>query len=77
MCSTRAVEGLMHVITFGYGYDKWLCDGVLFELHTGLSGVFARGGRTEKRVRVPCGMARLALCGSGAFGGSVWSEVTN
>ena len=77
MCSTRAVEGLMHVITFGYGYDKWLCDGVLFELHTGLSGVFARGGRTEKRERVPRGITRLALCDSGAFGRFVWSVVTS
>ena len=59
----------MHVITFGYGYDKWLCDGVLFELHTGLSGVFAPAEdalRRESACRVewlgyPCvALARLA-----------------
>ena len=58
-------------------YDGWLCDVLLFELRMSLSGVFARGGRTKQREFVPRGMARLALCGSGAFGGSVWSEVTN
>ena len=65
------------MITLEYGYSKWLCDGVRLQLRMGLSGVFARGGRTEKRERVPRGIAWLALCGSGAFGGSVWSEVTN
>ena len=60
-----------------FAYDGWLCGVVLFELRTGLSGVFARGGRTEKRERVPRGTARLALCGSSAFGGSVWSVVTS
>ena len=59
------------------GYDRWLCDVLLFELRMSLSGVFARGGRTKQREFVPRGMAPLALCGSGAFGGSVWSEVTN
>ena len=58
-------------------YDGWLCGVVLLELRTGLSGVSARGGRTEKRERVPRGIAWLALCGSGAFGGSVWSVVTS
>ena len=77
MCSTRAFDGLMHMIIFEADYDKWLCVVVLFELDTGLSGVFARGGRTEKRERVPRGMARLASCDSGAFGGSVWSVVTS
>ena len=60
-----------------YGYDQWLCDVVLFELRTGLSGVSARGGRAEKRERVPRGMARLASYDSGAFGRSVWSVVTS
>ena len=60
-----------------YGYVEWLCDVLLFELRTGLSGVFARGGRTEKRERVPRGIARLALCDSGAFGRFVWSVVTS
>ena len=65
------------MITLEYGYSKWLCDGFLFELHTSLSGVFARGDRTEKRERVPRGMTVLASCDSGAFGGSVWSVVTS
>ena len=56
-------------------YDGWLCGAFLFELHTGLSGVFARGGRTKQREFVPRGMARLASCDSGAFGASVWSVV--
>ena len=49
MCSTRAVDGLIHMIIFETDYDKWLCVVVLFELDTGLSGVFARGVRTEER----------------------------
>ena len=62
----------MCMMILEYGYDRWLCVVVLFELDTGLSGVFARGVRTEERERVPRGMARLASCDSGAFGGSVW-----
>ena len=77
MCSTPAVQGLVCLMVLEYGYDQWLCDVVLFELHTGLSGVFARGGRTEKRERVPRGITRLALCDSGAFGRFVWSVVTS
>ena len=77
MCSTPVVGSLVCVMFLESAYNGWLCGVLLFELHTGLSGVFARGGRTEKRERVPRGIARLALCGSGAFGGSVWSEVTN
>ena len=65
------------MMILGSAYVEWLCDVLLFELRTGLSGVFARGGRTKQREFVPRGMAPLALCGSGAFGGSVWSEVTN
>ena len=57
-------------------YDGWLCDVLLFELHTGLSGVLARGGRTEKRECVPGGITRPAWCDSGAFGRFVWSVVT-
>ena len=60
-----------------YAYDKWLCDILLFELHTSLSGVFVRGGRNEKRERVPRGMTRIALCDSGAVGASVWSVATS
>ena len=53
------------------GYERWLCDVVLFELHTGLSGVFARGGRTEKRERVARESARSDWNDSGALGVSV------
>ena len=60
------------MIVFESAYDWWLCGVVLFELRTGLSGVFARGVRTEERERVPRGMARLASCESGAVGGSAW-----
>ena len=60
-----------------FAYDGWLFGVVLFELRMSLSGVFARGGRTEKRERVPRGMARLASYDSGAFGRSVWSVVTS
>ena len=75
MCSTPAVGGLVCVMFLEVAYDGWLCGVVLFELRTGLSGVSARGGRTEKRERVPRGMARLASCDSGAFSRSVWSVV--
>ena len=46
MCSTRAVEGIKHMMFVEADYLKWLCDVVLFELRMGLSGVFVRGGRT-------------------------------
>ena len=77
MCSTRTVEGIMHMMFVEPDYDRWLCNVVLFELHMGLSGVFARGDCSVERERMPRGTARLALCGSGAFGGSVWSVVTS
>ena len=60
------------MIIFEAAYDEWLCGVVLFELHTSLSGVFVRGGRNEKRERVPRGMTRIAMCDSGAVGASVW-----
>ena len=77
--SSPAVTGLVCAMFLEAGYDKWLCDVLLFELHTSLSGVFVRGGRSEKQGRVPCGMTRIALCdsGSGAVGASVWSVVTS
>ena len=49
------------------GYERWLCDVVLFELHTGLSGVFARGGCCEERERVARESARSAENDSGAL----------
>ena len=52
-------------------YDGWLYGVLLFELHTGLSGVFARGGRTEKRERVARESARSDWNDSGALGVSV------
>ena len=58
-------------------YDRWLCDVVLFELRMGLSGLFARGDRTVELECVPREIVRLVCCGSGAFGGSVWSVVTS
>ena len=45
---------------------------LLFELRMRLSGLLARGGRTEDRERVTCRLARWAWSGSGAVGGSVW-----
>jgi hypothetical protein len=48
-----------------------------FELHMGLSGVYARGGRSVERERMPRGTARLAFCDSGTVDGSVWSVVTS
>ena len=65
MCSTRAVDGLIHMITFETDYDKWLCVVVLLELDAGLSGVFVRGGRTEDRERAPRSMTQPALAGLG------------
>ena len=47
------------------GYDKWLCDLLLFELRMSLSRVFVRGGRTEDRERAPRGMTQPALAGLG------------
>ena len=67
----------MHIMFMEACYHKWLCDIVLFELRMGLSGVFVCGGRTEKRGRVPREMTQPAVCGSSAFGGSVWSVVTS
>ena len=77
MCSIRAVEGIMHMMFVEPDYDQWLCDVVLFELHMGLSGVYARGGRSVERERMPRGTARLAFCDSGTVDGSVWSVVTS
>ena len=53
------------MIFLEYGYDSWLCGALLFELHTSLSGVFVRGGRTEDRERAPRGMTQPALTGLG------------
>ena len=59
------------------GYNWWLCDILLFELHMGLSGDLVCGGRTEKRGRVPRGMTHPAVCDSGAVGGPVPLTVTS
>ena len=53
------------MIIFEAAYDEWLCGVVLFELHTSLSGVFVRGGRTEDRERAPRVMTQPALAGLG------------
>ena len=53
------------MIIFEAAYDEWLCGVVIFELHTSLSGVFVRGGRTEDRERAPRGMTQPALAGLG------------
>ena len=55
-------------------YDRWLCEGLLFELHTVLSGVFRRRGRAEERERVARESARSAGSDSGALGVSVWYD---
>ena len=67
MRSTPAVGGLVHMMVLAAGYDRWLCDVLLFELHTGLSGVFARGGCCEERERVARESARSAENDSGAL----------
>ena len=77
MCSTRTVEGIMHMMFVEPDYDRWLCNVVLFELHMGLGGVFARGDCSVERERMPRGMARLALCGSGTVVGPVPLTVTS
>ena len=77
MCSTPAVQGLVCLMVLEYDYVEWLCDVLLFELRTALSGVFVRGGRAEERKRVPREIAWPASCDSGAFGRSVWSVVTS
>ena len=59
------------MILFKAAYDWWLHGVVLFELDTGLSGVFARGVRTEERERVPRGITEQASCDFGAVSGSV------
>ena len=53
------------MIIFESAYDWWLCGVVLFELDTSLSGVFARGVRTEERERAPRCMTQPALAGLG------------
>ena len=55
------------MITLEYGYSKWLCDGVRLQLHTGLSGVFAREGCCEERECVARDSARSAESDSGAL----------
>ena len=45
---------------------------LLFELRMSLSGLLARGDRTEDRERVTCRSALSVWSGSGAVGGSVW-----
>ena len=75
MRSSPTVTGLVCAMFLEACYDKWLCGVLLFELHTSLSGLFVRGRRTEKRTRVPRGIALLAPCDSGAVSGSVWSVV--
>ena len=77
MCSTRAVEGIKHMMFVEADYLKWLRGVVLFVLRMGLCGVFVCGHRTEKRGRVPREMTQLAVSCSSAFGGSVWSVVTS
>ena len=72
MRSHPTVAGVVRMIFLEYGYDKWLCGAVLFNLRMAFFGVFVRGDCTEERERVPRGMTRPASCGSGAVSGSVW-----
>ena len=65
MRSSPTVTGLVCAMFLEAGYDKWLCEVLLFELHTSLSGVFLRGGRTEDRERAPRSMTQPALAGLG------------
>ena len=77
MRSSPTVEGLVRMMFFEACCDRWLCDVVLFKLRMSLSGLCVRGGRSEKRERVPREMTRLASCDSGAVGASVWSVATS